>query len=166
MIPFQAYTGFPLYLSYLILMGCSSDADRPLQLTARDSSAIQKIQSAYVAAWLADDTSAVLATLDSAALLLPPGHLPVQGHDAIRAFWWPTDGSHTTITDFEWSLDELVGTQQLAFTRGTSRVAWRYVKDTVHAEQTSRTTSLTILARAADGQWRIIRQMWGPPLPS
>lgn len=152
-------------LSSAALVACGVDADRRQVLTARDSSAIESVQAAYVKAWLADDTSAVLATLDSAAMLLPPGHLPVHGHDAIRAYWWPTDGSHTTTTAFDVSVEELVGTNQLAFTRGVSKVSWRYEKDTVRSEQTSRTTSLTILARGADGQWRIIRQMWGP-LPS
>ena len=153
------------YLSSAAVIACGG-ADRPGHLTARDSSAIESLQAAYVKAWLADDTSAVLATMDSAAMLLPPGRLPVQGHDSIRAYWWPTDGSHTTITAFDLSVEELVGTKHLAFTRGVSTVAWRYEKDTVRSEQTSRTTSLTILARGADGRWRIIRQMWGPPLPS
>ncbi|HJR15881.1 MAG TPA: nuclear transport factor 2 family protein [Gemmatimonadales bacterium] len=166
MTPHRPYAGFLLCLTSAFLAACGNDANRPLQLTAQDSSAIERIRSAYVAAWLADDTSAVLASMDSAALLLPPGRLPVKGHDAIRAFWWPTDGSRTTITDFQWSVEEMVGTHQLAFTRGLSTVAWQYQKDTVQAEQTSRTVSLTIFARGADGSWRIIRQMWGPPLPN
>lgn len=58
----------------------------------------------------------------------------------------------------------MVGTGELAFTRGVSTVEWRYVKDTVRAEQTTRSTNLTILVRGADGRWRILRQMWGPPL--
>ena len=154
-----------LYVSSAALVACRG-ADHPRQLTARDSSAIQSVQAAYVKAWLADDTSAVLATMDSAAMLLPPGHQPIRGHDAIRAYWWPTDGSHTTIKAFDLSVEELVGSNQLAFTRGVSTVSWRYEKDTVRSEQTSRTTSLTILARGEDGRWRIIRQMWGPPLKS
>ncbi|MGH7519337.1 MAG: YybH family protein [Gemmatimonadales bacterium] len=148
-----------------LLPACSADMDRPRQLAARDSSEIEGARAAYVRAWLKDDTAGVLATLDAEAVLLPPAHLPVTGHRAIRAFWWPTDGSRTTITAFEWTLDELAGTPDLAFTRGASTVAWRYEKDTVRNEQTTRNTNLTILARAADGRWRILRQMWGPPLP-
>ena len=91
---------------------------------------------------------------------------PLISHDAIGAYWWPTDGSHTTIKAFDLSIEEMVGTKDLAFTRGVSTVAWRYEKDTVRSEQTSRTLSLTILAPGPDGEWRIIRQMWGPPLPS
>jgi ketosteroid isomerase-like protein len=61
-------------------------------------------------------------------------------------------------------VDELKGTPELAYTRGVSTVGWRYQKDTVRSEQSTRSVSLTILAPGADGQWRIVRQMWGPPL--
>jgi ketosteroid isomerase-like protein len=147
------------------VLACSTTPAGGQRLTAQDSTAIESVRAAYVRAWLADDTSAVLATLDSGAVLLPPGRVPVEGREAIRAFWWPTDGSHTTITAFEWTLDELEGTARLAFSRGISTVAWRYEKDSVRSEQTTRSTNLTILARGPDGRWRILRQMWGPPLP-
>jgi ketosteroid isomerase-like protein len=159
------YAGPVLLLGTGLLLGCGG-AGRPQRLTGRDSSAIEVVRAAYVSAWLADDTAGVLATMDSAAVLLPPGRLPVTGHPAIRAFWWPADGSPTVITAFDWTLDEMAGTPELAFTRGISTVAWRYVKDTIKSEQTSRNTSLTILGRGADGRWRILRQMWGPSLPS
>jgi uncharacterized protein (TIGR02246 family) len=138
--------------------------DQSRSLTSRDSGAIEAVRAAYVRAWLEDDTAGVLATLDSSAVLLPPGRLPVAGHAAIRAFWWPADGSRTTITAFDWSVDELAGTRELAYTRGVSSVGWRYEKDSVRSEQTTRSVSLTLLARGADGKWRILRQMWGPPL--
>jgi hypothetical protein len=35
---------------------------------------------------------------------------------------------------------------------------------TTPSEQSSRSVSLTILVPGADGQWQILRQMWGPPL--
>lgn len=146
--------------------GSTSAQSRAQRLTAQDSSAIEAVRSAYVQAWLADDTTGVLATLDSNAVLLPPGRLPLEGEREIREFWWPTDGSRTTITAFDWTLEELAGTPELAFTRGISTIAWRYQKDTVRAEQTTRSANLTILTRGPDGRWRILRQMWGPPLPS
>ena len=152
-------------LSLGLALACAEGTDRSDRLTARDSTAIDAVRVDYVRAWLADDTSGVLATLDSGAVLLPPGRLPVKGRQAIRAFWWPTDGSRTTITEFDWTLEEVGGTPQLAFSRGISTVAWRYEKDTVLVEQTTRNTNLTILSRGADGRWRILRQMWGPPLP-
>src|SRR5512134_2812134 len=96
--------------------GCGSE--RPVAALKRgDSVAIAQVQAAYVQAWLADDTAGVLATLDSGAVLLPPGRLPVQGHAAIRAYWWPEDGSHTRITGFTWELTEVLGSGSLAVAR-------------------------------------------------
>jgi uncharacterized protein (TIGR02246 family) len=157
-------SGF-LLLALGLLSGCKVIVQRDQELTARDSSAIEAVRSAYVQAWLADDTAGVLATLDSEAVLLPPGRLALKGQRDIRAYWWPADGSHTTITAFDWTIEELSGTPELAFSRGISTVAWKYQKDTVRAERTSRSTNLTILRRGSDGSWRIVRQMWGPPLP-
>ena len=161
---FLSYAG-PLVLAstaWLVACGATTDQSRPL--TSRDSSAIDAVRAAYVRAWLEDDTAGVLATLDTTAVLLPPGRLPVAGHDAIRAFWWPPDGSRTSITSFDWTVDELAGTAELAYTRGVSTVRWRYEKDTVRSDQSTRSVTLSILVRGADGQWRILRQMWGPPL--
>jgi hypothetical protein len=62
-------------------------------------------------------------------------------------------------------VDELTGTPELAYTRGVSTVGWRYEKDTVRTEQSTRSVSLTIFAPDANGHWRILRQMWGPALP-
>ena len=160
----------PVYARPFLLAGtawlgaCGADKQVSRGLTARDSSSIEAVRAAYVHAWLTDDTLGVLATLDTGAVLLPPGQLPVTGHRAIRAFWWPADGSRTTITAFDWSMDELGGTPELAYTRGVSSLAWRYEKDTVRSDQSTRNMSLTVLARGADGQWRILRQMWGPAL--
>ena len=160
-----AGSGAWIALVCLLLVACGEQVNRPRTLTARDSTAIEALQAAYVRAWLDDDTTGVLATLDPEAVLLPPGRLPVEGHRAIRDYWWPTDGSHTTIRKFTWELAELAGTPELAYGRGISTVGWRYQKDSTSSEQTSRNLSLTVFARGPDGQWRILRQMWGPSLP-
>ena len=160
----SAFAAPMLCLNLGLALACGEDTDLRQRLTAQDSIDIEAVRAAYVQAWLADDTSGVLATLDTAAVLLPPGRLPLKGEREIRSFWWPTDGSRTTITAFDWALEEVVGTRELAFTRGVSTIGLRYVKDTVRVEQTTRSTNLTILVRGADGRWRILRQMWGPPL--
>lgn len=147
----------------LVLLGCGA-SEVPYSLTARDSAAIAGVQARYVQGWLADDTAGVLATLDSGAVLLPPGHDPVIGHSAIRAFWWPEDGSHTRITGFTWDVTEVLGSQALAVARGVSTVRWLYEKDTVLSQQTVRNISLSVLTKDATGEWRIARQIWGPAL--
>jgi len=164
-MPTRTTHGTRLLLLTLGLVPACESRHRPEALTAQDSIAIEAVRAEYVRAWLAGDTAGVVAILDSGAVLLPPGRPPVIGEPAIRAFWWPTDGSRTTITAFTWTLEELGGTPRLAFTRGVSTLAWRYEKDSSRSEQTARSVNLTLLARGTDGRWRILRQMWGPPLP-
>ena len=144
--------------------GSSPEVSAGAALTAADSTAIRQLHDRYVAAWLADDTSGVLALFEPDAVILPPGHQPVSGRDSIRGYWWPTDGSVTRISSFTWMLQELQGTPELAFTRGESALGWSYTKAGATSRSTSRSVSLTVLRRVAPGEWRIARQMWGPPL--
>lgn len=148
----------------LLALGGCGDRGSNAGLSPADTVAIAAVQAAYVKAWLADDTTGVLATLDSNAILLPPGRDPVLGHTAIRAFWWPDDGSHTQIREFTWDLAELMGDGRIAVARGLSTVGWTYAKDTVRTSQTVRNISLSVLQRSPSGEWRIARQMWGPAL--
>ncbi len=149
----------------LALVACDAPSAHSVRLTAGDSVAIREVQSSYVRAWLADDTLGVLATLSPDAVLMPPGREPVIGQAAIRAFWWPDDGSRTTIESFEWPIAELDGGSGFAYTRGFSTLSWLYEKDTVRQSSTVRSANLTLLRRQADGTWRISHQIWGPALP-
>ena len=134
-------------------------------LTAADSIALRAVDQAYVEAWLADDTAAVLATLTPDAVLMPAGVRPLDTPQAIRDFWWPRDGSRTRVTQYTTTIDEIVGTQHLAYLRGTGRLSFTYQKDTLHVEQTNQNMTLTVLARTTDGRWRIRSRMWGPMVP-
>jgi ketosteroid isomerase-like protein len=151
---------FAVALSAL-LAGCSAGGSSA-SLNAADSAAILAAQAEFAAAWLRDDTTGVLAILDSAVVLLPPGGRPVNGHAAVRAYWWPNDGSRTRITGFNWTTDEIAGSGSLAYLRGISSLAWTYDKDTVHQGNTARSQSLILLRRDANGRWLFVRQMWSP----
>jgi uncharacterized protein (TIGR02246 family) len=152
------------YLILIALSGVNACGDGATSeaLSAADSAAIRAAQAEYVRAWLADDTAAVLATLTRDAMLLPPGAVPMQGDSAIRAYWWPREGWRTTINGFTWDIEEVEGTSDLAYTRGVSALSWTYDKDTVHSTSSSRSVSLTLYRKDADGGWRISRQMWSP----
>ena len=151
------------------VFACRPSEDRPApssdRLTTADSAAIAALQNRYVAAWLADDTAAVLALFENDAMILPPGRRPVRGIDSIRAYWWPTDGSTTRILSFTWKAHEVSGTDRLAFSQGESDLRWRYTKAGSTSESSSRSVNLSVLRRARSGEWRIARQMWGPALP-
>lgn len=154
-----------LMMSALLAWSCAGAAKPgPEPLSAGDRAAIDSVQRRYVSAWLRDDTVGVLATLAPDAMLLPPGLPPVVGEGAIRDHWWPRDGSHTTITAFTLSSDEVDGGGSFAYSRGLSTLAWTYSKDGATQSQSGRNIGLTIFRRMDDGRWLIHRQMWGPSL--
>ena len=145
------------------LAGCA--ARSPAELTEADRREIQALDSTFVAAWLRDDTTAIMATLSSDAVLMPAGRHPLAGHAAIRAFWWPADGSHTTIDTFVSRIDEIGGNRDLAYVRSDDSLTFTYIKAGSRSTQSSRTMSLAVVARQASGRWQVIRKMWGPLVP-
>ena len=147
-------------LGLLAVMAGCRPAPAAGGLTDADRAAIRALDTAFVQGWIRDDTAAVLRLFDARAVLFPPGSPPVDGIAAIKAYWWPTDGSHTRITAFTRDIVEMEGGPSLAFMRGAASLSWEYVKDGKRTAQTSRSTDLVIMARDADGKWRIIRQMW------
>jgi ketosteroid isomerase-like protein len=96
---------------------------------------------------------------------MPAGVRPLETPEAIREFWWPRDGSRTRVTGYTTTIEEIGGTQDLAYMRGTGELSFVYEKDTLRLEPTNRNMTLTLLARSADGRWRIRRRMWGPMAP-
>ncbi|MEO5816381.1 MAG: SgcJ/EcaC family oxidoreductase [Gemmatimonadaceae bacterium] len=137
-------------------------ADRAA-LTDADRAAIRALNSAFVRGWLKDDTAAVLSLFASDAVLVPPGHSPVVGRAAIKAYWWPADGSHTRITSFTRTIDDIGGGGgDFALVRGTANLSWQSDKGGQTTRQTTRSTELLLLSRDGGGQWRVIRQMWDP----
>jgi uncharacterized protein (TIGR02246 family) len=156
---------WPVALVTALLLSACHRGPRIAPLTAADSTALRAVDQAYVEAWLADDTAAVLATLTPDAVLMPTGVRPLATPDAIREFWWPDDGSRTRVTRYTTTIDEIGGTQELAYMRGTGRLSFVYEKDTLRLQQTNQNMTLTLLARADDGRWRIRRRMWGPMGP-
>ena len=130
------------------------------ELISADRDAIRALDAKFVKGWLDDDAKAVLSVFEPEAILLPPGSKPVTGIEAIRSYWFPTDGSHTRITSFERKIDEIDGSTQLAFLRGSATLAWDYEKDGQKTSQTSRSIDLLLLRRDAAGRWHVIRQIW------
>lgn len=145
---------------FLLAVSCAPPQPPPHGLTDADRQAIRALDYTFVSAWLRDDTAGVLSVFSAQALLLPPGANPVVGLAAIRGYWWPTDGSHTRITSFTRHIEEIEGTLDLAFMRGTASLGWTYEKGGKRSSQTSRSQDLILVTRDATGHWHVIRQMW------
>ncbi len=122
---------------------------------------IEAAHAAYGAAWLANDRAAVLATLAEDVVLMPSGMAPIEGHAAAEAFWWPDDGSTTTITGYESAIEDVRGSGGVAVVRARSSMTFTWKKGGEASEQTSGSMSLSVLERGDDGRWRITVRMWG-----
>ena len=154
-------TPLSVFLLLVGVAGCRPAGPAPSRtLTDREHAAIRALDTAFVQAWLRDDTAAVLRLFHPNAVLLPPGAEPVEGLPALRAYWWPTDGSHTRITSFTREITEIGGTPELAYFRGPATLAWVYRNAGKESAQTSRSTDLVLVTPDASGAWRILRQMW------
>jgi ketosteroid isomerase-like protein len=145
----------------LILLACAPAPPPPAAWTAADERAVRDVDSAYVAAWLRDDTTGVMRTLAPDAILMPAGQHPLATPNDIRAFWWPSDGSRTRILTFQRTIDEVAGLRDVAWVRGTDTLTFTYDKGQMHSRLGSRSMTLAVLRRQPDGTWRISRMMWG-----
>ena len=111
------------------ISACTQTSAATRGLSEADRRAIRANDSVYVSAWLRDDTAAVFSTLEPEPVLLPGGLTPLQGRAAIKAFWWPTDGSHTSITAFDRTIDEIDGAGSVGFVRGTDSLRFTSTKN-------------------------------------
>jgi ketosteroid isomerase-like protein len=149
------------FCSTLMTLACTARSS----WSAADERAVRAVDSAYVAAWLRDDTTAVMGTLAADAVLMPAGQHPLTTPNDVRSFWWPPDGSHTRILTFQRTIDEIGGESNVAWVRGTDTLTFTYDKGTTHSQTGSRSMTLAVWRRQADGAWRISRMMWGTRAP-
>jgi len=150
----------------LAVVACSRSPGDVHVFSAVDRAAVLTTDSAYVRAWLRNDTSAVLNTLAAEAVLMPAGVHPLGSDNAIQAFWWPDNGTHTRITAFTRTVDELRGAADFAYVRGTDSIAFVIDSGASHREQSIRSMTLAIYRRQWNGAWLISRMMWGPVTPT
>lgn len=146
-----------LVLAVALCAACAPTGD----FTEQDEMAVRALEDAYRTAWLANDSAAVMATLTTDAVIMPAGMTPLTGDSAIREYWWPGDGSRTTITSYEISIEEVEGSGELAFLRGRGALEFTYRSPAGEVtELTSRAVHLSVARRGTDGAWRIARRAW------
>lgn len=147
-----------ILLAGVALTACGSTPDG---FSPDDEQAVRALEESYRAAWLANDSAAVMALLAPDAVLMPAGEEPLRGATAIRDFWWPADGSETTIDAYDLTIDEVGGSGDIAYVRGRGALAFTYrAPDGAVSDVTSRAVHLSIARRGADGRWRIARRAW------
>ena len=148
-------------LAFVLATAACSSTIPATRFTADDERAIRAIDSVFVDAWLRDDTTAVMNTLAPDAVLMPAGQGVLATPSAIQSFWWPSDGSRTRILTFQRTIDELNGDGDIAWMRRSDSLTFTYAKGGTTNTLVSRSMSLAVLQRQADGAWRFSRVMWG-----
>ncbi len=151
--------GIGSVLLAIALLGpaCGPKDRQALDLSASDAEAIRQVHEAYHAAWLADDSAAVMAALTEDAVLMPHhGVLPVEGATAIRQFWWPPESPPARITVFSSEVNEMSGSGTLAYLRGRFTLVFEYEGETY----SNTGNFLRIFRKGADGDWLLFRSIW------
>ena len=73
-----------------------------LMLGGGESAGPAETARAYAAAWRANDAEAVMRLFSEDAVLLPAhARDPVDGHAAMRRFWWPPNSRPTQVVSME-----------------------------------------------------------------
>lgn len=129
-------------------------------LSQADLAAVRELDRKYVEAWLAGEPKAVLALFSEDAVIIPSGLQPIQGHRNMRRFWWPEDGSTTTIETYETRITEVRGADSIAWAWGTGHLAFTWEKDG-QASSFSRDSTFTLVARREPGgSWKMTHRTW------
>lgn len=166
--PSERPVPFRVALRALVVVGILSPvacADSPATwngLSDAETDAIRAVEQSYVEAWEANDSAAVMTTLAPDAVLVPDGMEPIRGDSAIRAFWWPGDGSETRVTRYATTIEEVGGRAGYGYMSGRGRLAfdWRRGPDEAWQSFTSHSVWLALVRRRPDGSWRMTHRMW------
>jgi ketosteroid isomerase-like protein len=114
------------------------------------------LNTEYVEGWLAADSSRVLGTLTADAVILPHNQPAFEGHDMIRSFWWLPDGPPINLTQYDVSIDEIVVSGDIGYTRGQHSLGWDYDGQSV----VSKGKFIRISRKGSDGVWKYSRLIW------
>lgn len=143
----------------LLLALASCAAGMAEDLTEADRTEIAALSDAYGAAWLADDSAAVMAVFSEDAVLVPHrGNPHAVGPAAIRDHFWPVGGPAAPTVEFWRESSGIEGTTTLAYDRGRYRLTFVFEGDSIRSEG----NYLAVARRTPEG-WRWIAYSWNHP---
>ena len=134
-------------------MTCLDDDD--------DATAIRKINMAYLSNWLKNDEAGVLDLFEEGARISPSSLCPIDSLSNMRQFWFPKDGSKTTVHRFE--ADEIsmkIISKDLACTSQKTLLEWSYEKGETKMGRIQEGIELTVFRKQKNGAWKIWRKLW------
>ena len=126
-----------------------------------DAAAIRKINKAYLNNWLENNEAGVLDLFEAGARISPSSLCPMDSLKNLRQFWFPKDGSTTTIHRFE--ADEIslkIISNELACTTQKTILEWSYKKGATQMGRIQEGIELTVFRKQKNGSWKIWRKLW------
>lgn len=148
----------------LALTGCARTGDSKNASRVEDVDAtIRSLTKAYVASANAKDVAKVVAFYTPDAVLLPPNHAAVEGHEAIRRYF-QLELMDAGFSDFDNQPIKIEHSGDLAYQRG------EYLFQLVDAKmgkKVERGKYVVVWKRMPDAQWRMLVDSWSSnaPLP-
>lgn len=127
--------------------------DRHSGLPAADRQALAAGAEPFVASLITGDASAVAMHYAEDAVLLPPGRDPVVGRAAIRDFF----ASFPPVVSLEATVDEIDGSADTAFVRGSSVVTMRGAGGATDREVLK---FVEVHRKQPDGTWLMAVDIW------
>lgn len=138
--------GWMVPLCALLWTGCAKST-RPGDPGSRQ--AIEAAVRRYVAASNLGDAEALAALYTEDAVLLPPDHEPVEGREAIGAFWRQGTDEGLEVTTLTVEVDG-----DLGYSVG------RYHLPSTDAEPADSGKYVMCLKRQRDGSWKLAADIW------
>jgi histidine triad (HIT) family protein len=138
-----------------------NQSEKPSNSYLKDIEDVRYAFGQYYSAWLKNDEMAVLQTLTNTTVIMPQGLTPKKGIEEIRNFWFPKDGSKTTITKFDYIIEDLKVDLNTAFIRSSSVLSFEYEKDGQKiTKNDQKQVHITYMERQTDGAWKVTCKMW------
>jgi uncharacterized protein (TIGR02246 family) len=147
------------------LTGCSAGEEGTAPLPQEEVEAVRALNLAYPEAWLSNDPDRVMETFAEDAVIIPAlGTPPVEGRQAIQAFFWPDDSPPATVTHFDMEPLEIAGSINLAYVRGSMSLGFEMEDEELGPQVYSTEGNyLMVMRKDAESGWRIARYIWNHP---
>lgn len=139
-----------------LLFSCTKEN----KFTKSDEEAINRIRKEYVEGWLDNDTNKILNLFAEDATIVPSGLFPMVGKEQIQKYWFPDNGSATTIHSYAVELLDLQGTDSMAYSLEKGILNFTYTFNEFNMTKESTSHATTIYQKNQEGNWEITSRMW------
>lgn len=142
-----------LIIPSILALGCAAPAAESTALTDEDVAAIRESHAEMGRLWLAGDWETATNHLAEEATLMPPNAPPIVGRADILASY-----RNVTVTEFDLTLSEIVGRDDLAYTSGEYR--WTIAAEGVDEAVTESGSFIMIWRKQPDSTWLVTHDIW------